>query len=63
MRRILGLLFTITGGIGILWSAYYIMVGQASTMLKVTDTFSVSALTGGLTGAALFTIGLLWIRE
>jgi len=59
----IGLLFTIAGGIAILWSAYYIMTGQSSTMLKLTDTFAVSAMTGGLTGAVLFTLGLLWIRE
>jgi hypothetical protein len=63
MRRILGLLFTIAGGIAILWSAYYIMTGHSSTMLKVTDTFAVSAMTSGLAGAAFFTVGLLWIRE
>lgn len=59
----LGLFLTLAGGIAILWSAYYIMVGQASTMLHVTDGFAVSAMTGGLAGAALFTLGLIWIRD
>jgi hypothetical protein len=63
MKRMMGLLMTMVGGIAILWAAYYLMVGQASTLLRITDNFAVSALTGGLTGAALFTIGLLWIRE
>jgi hypothetical protein len=59
----LGVFLTLAGGIAILWSAYYLMVGQASTMLKVTDDFAVSALTGGLVGATLFTVGLIWIRD
>jgi hypothetical protein len=59
----LGLVLTLLGAGVILWSAYYIITGQASAPLHITDGFSITALTGGLAGAAAFTVGLLWIRE
>lgn len=63
MQRLFGVLLAIVGGITILWAAYYIMTGQSSFRLQLTDSFSVSALTGGLAGAAIFTVGLIWLRE
>ena len=53
----------ILGGIMIMWAAYYIMTGQSSYRIRLTDDFSVSALTGGLAGAAVFTVGLIWVRD
>lgn len=58
-----GLFLTIGGGIAVFWAAYYLMVGDASAVLKITDDFSVSSLTGGLVGIAMFTMGLIWLRE
>jgi hypothetical protein len=63
MQRLFGVLMAIIGGITILWAAYYIMTGQSSFRLRLTDDFSVSALTGGLAGAAMFTVGLIWLRD
>lgn len=63
MRRVLGLALTLLGAGAILWSAYYIMTGQSSALLRITDGFAVTAMTGGLAGAAAFTVGLIWIRE
>jgi hypothetical protein len=63
MQRLFGVFLAILGGIVILWAAYYIMTGQSSFRLQLTHGYSVSALTGGLTGAALFTVGLIWIRD
>jgi len=63
MQRLLGVLLAIVGGITVLWAAYYIMTGQSSYRVQVTDDFSVSALTGGLAGVAVFTLGLIWLRD
>jgi hypothetical protein len=63
MQRLFGVFLAIAGGIMILWAAYYIMTGQSSFRLRFTDDFSISALTGGLAGAAVFTIGLIWLRD
>jgi hypothetical protein len=63
MQRFFGLFFTIVGALICLWAAYYIMTGQSSYTLRLTDNFAVSALTGGLAGAAIFTIGLIWMRD
>ena len=59
----LGLILTIGGCIAVFWAAYYLMVGDASAVLKMTDGFSVSSMTGGLVGIAMFTMGLIWIRD
>jgi multisubunit Na+/H+ antiporter MnhB subunit len=63
MQRLLGVLLSIVGGIVVLWAAYYVMTGQSSYRLRLTDDFSVSALTGGLAGVAVFTVGLIWLRD
>lgn len=63
MQRLFGVLLAILGGVIILWAAYYIMTGQSSYRLRLTDDFSVSALTAGLAGAATFTVGLIWVRD
>jgi len=59
----LGLGLTLLGAGAILWSAYYIMTGQASAPLHIADGFTITAMTGGLAGAAAFTVGLIWIRD
>ena len=56
-------MLTLVGAGVILWAAYYIMTGQSSAPLHITDGFTITALTGGLAGAAAFTVGLLWIRD
>jgi len=63
MQRFLGLVLTIAGALAVLWAAYYVLTGESSTQLHITDNFSVSALTGGLSGLAVFTLGLIWIRD
>jgi hypothetical protein len=63
MQRFFGLVLTIAGALICLWAAYYIMTGQSSMPLHITDNFSVTALTGGLAGVAIFTFGLIWVRD
>lgn len=63
MKRFVGLLMTLVGSVAALWGGYYIIIGKSSMRLWLTDTQSVTALTGGLIGVALFTVGLLWVRD
>ena len=63
MQRMLGVALAIAGGVAVLWAAYYVMTGQTSYSVRITDNFSVSALTGGLAGLAVLTLGLIWIRD
>jgi hypothetical protein len=63
MQRVLGLIFSLAGGIAILWAAFNILGGNSATMVTINDDITISAYTGGLIGAAMFTLGLLWLRD
>ncbi len=63
MKRMAGLLFTFVGGAALVWGAVAGLTGSFSEKVALTNDFSVTALHGGLAGAALFTLGLLWIRD
>jgi hypothetical protein len=63
MKRFTGLLLAGVGGIGAIWGGYYALTGQTNTYVTITDDLSISALTTGLIGVAVFTIGLLWTRD
>lgn len=63
MKRMAGLLLTTVGMAALVWGVAAILTGSMSARVTITDDVSVSALTGGLLGAATFTLGLLWIRD
>lgn len=63
MTRFFGWLLTLAGGAATLWGGYYVMTGQSSAQLPVTDTISVSAMITGLVGVATLTLGLIWTRD
>ena len=63
MKRFIGLFLVAAGGVAILWGAYHIMLGQITARFGLTETLSVSALTGGLLGVGAFTVGLIWLRD
>jgi multisubunit Na+/H+ antiporter MnhB subunit len=63
MQRMLGVSLAIAGGVAVLWAAYYVMTGQSDYSVRITDNFSVTALTGGLAGLAVLTLGLIWVRD
>lgn len=63
MQRFFGLLVTITGAALVLWAGYYVMTGESTAPLRITDDFTVTATAGGLVGVALFTVGLIWVRD
>lgn len=63
MQRFIGLLLTLVGAVSVLWAGYYVLVGESGARLYVTDDFSLTAMTGGLAGVAIFTMGLIWMRD
>ena len=63
MKRFIGLFLAFGGAAASLWGAYHALLGQTSTRLEITHTFSMSAMAVGLTGLAVFTVGLLWVRD
>jgi hypothetical protein len=63
MQRFIGLVLTIAGAAAVLWGGYYVLTGRSDTRVAVTDDFSVSAIVGALAGVAVFTLGLIWVRD
>jgi hypothetical protein len=63
MKRFIGLLLTAVGAVAVLWGGFHIFTGGSGVKLAITDTFAITALTSGLVGSALFSVGLLWMRD
>jgi hypothetical protein len=63
MKRFIGLFLALGGGAATLWGGYHTMVGQSSTRIALTHDFSLSAMMVGLIGLAVFTVGLVWVRD
>jgi hypothetical protein len=63
MKRFIGLLMTMVGAVACLWSGYYVLIGESTHRLLVYNDFALTAMTAGLIGAAVFTVGLLWQRD
>ena len=63
MKRLTGLFLTLVGAALVLWGGFHVLLGQSDESLRVTDNFSLSAMVGGLAGVAIFTFGLIWVRD
>ena len=63
MKRFIGWLLTISGGGITLWGGVSLLTGNSQTRVQLTHDLSVTALTGGLVGVALLTVGLIWVRD
>jgi len=63
MQRFIGMLLAIAGAAIVLFGGYYVMTGRSDIRVEVTPDFSVSALVGALGGVAVFTLGLIWMRD
>ena len=63
MKRFTGWILTLTGGAAAGWGAVCVVTGSSQTQLNVTPDLSVSALTTGLIGLAVLTVGLVWVRD
>ncbi|MCS7022286.1 MAG: hypothetical protein NZU63_10715 [Gemmataceae bacterium] len=63
MKRFIGLLLTVAGLGGALWGGVHVLTGGATTRLSLTSDFSLPAMTIGLIGLTLLTVGFIWLRE
>jgi hypothetical protein len=63
MKRLTGLLFVVAGTVASAWGGYHVFIGESSAHVPLIDDYSVSALTAGLAGVAVFTIGLIWMQD
>lgn len=60
MKRFVGWLLAGAGLAGTGWGGFLMLVGASSTKMH---PLPVDAMTGGLIGVVLLTIGLVWARD
>lgn len=60
MKRFVGWLLAGAGLVGTGWGGFLMMSGASSAKM---DPLPVTAMTGGLIGIALLTVGLVWARD
>jgi hypothetical protein len=63
VKRFIGWGLALAGGGATLWGGMCVVTGSSESRLHVSPEFSVSALTVGLAGLAVLTIGLIWVRD
>lgn len=63
MKRFIGLVMAATGGVAVLWGGYHVLTGQSAAQIGIADGVGVTAMTGGLVGLLVFTLGLVWARD
>ena len=63
MKRFTGWILAVTGGVAAAWGAVSVMTGASQARLNLASNLSVDAMTTGLAGLAVLTIGLVWIRD
>lgn len=63
MKRLVGWCFVALGGAAGLWGGYCYLTGSTRARIDLTPDLSIDALTAGLAGAAVFTVGLVWVRD
>ena len=60
MKRFVGWLLAGAGLVGTGWGGFLMLSGSSAAKMA---PLPVDAMTGGLIGVALLTIGLVWVRE
>ncbi len=63
VKRFVGWLLVLGGGGAAVWGVASVLTGSTSARLALGSDLSVDALTGGLAGVAVLTIGLIWVRD
>lgn len=63
MKRFIGWGLTLAGGAATLWGGTCVITGYSASRLNVSPELSLSAMTVGLAGLAVLTIGLIWVRD
>ena len=62
MKRFFGWVLALAGGVAVVWGAVNVMSGQSEAKVNL-GSVSIDALTGGLVGLAVGTLGLIWTRD
>jgi hypothetical protein len=63
MKRFLGGLLALAGGAATIWGGACVITGSSESRLNVSPELSLNAMTVGLAGLAVLTIGLVWARD
>jgi hypothetical protein len=63
VKRFTGWILAVTGGVAAAWGAVAVLTGTSQSRFNVTSNLSVDAMTTGLIGLAVLTVGLVWIRD
>ena len=63
MKRFVGWLLVLAGGGAAGWGCLSALTGAARARIELGSDLSVDALTGGLAGVAVLTVGLIWVRD
>ena len=63
MKRFVGWLLVLAGGGAAGWGCLSVLTGASRARIELGPDLSVDALTGGLAGIAVLTIGLIWVRD
>ena len=64
MQRFIGWGLVLVGGAVTIWASVCALTGTATTSrVTLTPDLSFTAMTAGLAGAAVFTVGLIWVRD
>ena len=63
MKRFIGWGLVLGGGVVAGWGVVSVLTGTTRAQMSLGSDLSVNALTGGLAGLAVLTIGLVWVRD
>ncbi len=63
MKRFIGWGLAVAGGAGTLWGGMCLVTGSLESQIDITPELSLNAMTAGLVGVAVLTIGLVWARD
>lgn len=63
VKRFIGWMLVLAGGAAAVWGGTCVLTGTSRARMDFGNDFSISAMTGGLAGLAVLTIGLIWVRD
>lgn len=63
VKRFIGWGLALAGGAAALWGGSCVVTGSTDSRLHFTPELSLNALTVGLAGLAVLTVGLIWVRD
>jgi hypothetical protein len=63
MKRFFGAVLALAGGVAVVWAGIHMLSGSSEARVTFTQDVSINAMTGGLIGLALLTLGLVWARD